>query len=52
MELWITDDENRLPVMVKSAVIVGSVNMELIEHEGLRNPLTSLVKPKKKKTGN
>jgi hypothetical protein len=43
MELWITDDKNRVPVMVSSAVIVGSVKMELISYEGLRNPVTSKV---------
>jgi hypothetical protein len=43
MELWITDDKNRMPVMVSSAVIVGSVKMELISYEGLRNPVTSKV---------
>ncbi|MBW6491611.1 MAG: DUF3108 domain-containing protein [Lentimicrobium sp.] len=43
MVLWITDDKNRLPVMVSSAVIVGSVKMELISYEGLKNTLSSLV---------
>lgn len=43
MELWITDDPNRLPVLVSSAVIVGSVKMELIGFEGLKNPLSSRV---------
>lgn len=43
MELWITDDRNRLPVLVKSAVIVGSVKMELIRYEGLKNPLISRI---------
>jgi len=43
MELFITDDLNRLPVMVKSAVIVGSVKMELVGYEGVRNPVTARV---------
>jgi len=43
MELWITDDLNRLPVLVKSAVIVGSVKIELIAYEGLKNPFSSRV---------
>ncbi len=45
MELWITDDLNRLPVMIKSAVIVGSVRIELISYEGLKNPFSSRVTP-------
>ena len=38
MTLWVTDDKNKLPVLAKSAVIVGSVKMELIRFSGLRNP--------------
>lgn len=49
MVLWITDDKNRLPVLVQSAVIVGSVKMELIAYEGLRNPMRSLITEKIKK---
>jgi len=45
MELWVTDDMNRLPVMVKTAVVVGSVRIELINYEGLKNPVTSKVPP-------
>lgn len=41
MTLWVTDDNNRIPVLGKSAVIVGSVKMELMEYSGLANPLTS-----------
>ncbi|MCK9269583.1 MAG: DUF3108 domain-containing protein [Bacteroidales bacterium] len=39
MTLWITDDENKLPILVKSAVIVGSVKMELIKYANPRNPI-------------
>lgn len=49
MELWVTDDANRIPVLVQSAVIVGSVKMELMSYEGLRNPLRSLVSNNGKK---
>ena len=41
MTLWITDDENKLPVLGKSAVIIGSVKMELIKYANLRNPIKS-----------
>lgn len=41
MQLWVTDDLNRLPVMIQTAVIVGSVKMELIHYEGLKNPMHS-----------
>ncbi len=39
MELWVTDDRNKIPVMIRSAVIIGSVKIELIGYQGLRWPL-------------
>ena len=51
MELWITDDKNRLPVMISSALIVGSARMELVDYEGLKNSMNSQVDlPKKIRT--
>ena len=44
MALWITDDDNHIPVMVESGISVGSVKMELDKYENLKNPLTSKVK--------
>jgi hypothetical protein len=41
MDLWITDDKNHLPILAKSAVIVGSVKLELISFSGLANPVTA-----------
>lgn len=49
MQLWVTDDRNRIPVKVQSAVIVGSVKMELIAYEGIRNPVSAIVQNGKKK---
>lgn len=48
MQLWVTDDKNRIPVLVQSAVIIGSVKMELIAFEGIRNPITAHVPNGKK----
>ena len=36
MELWVTDDRNKIPVMIRSAVIIGSVRIELISYRGLK----------------
>lgn len=36
MEMWVTDDKNKVPVLMKSAVFIGSVKIELIEYRGLR----------------
>jgi hypothetical protein len=43
MTLWVTDDKNHIPVLAKSAVIVGNVKAELMEYSGLANPLTSRI---------
>lgn len=39
MFVWVTDDENHLPVLAESKVIVGSVKMELVEVRNPRHPL-------------
>ena len=43
MTLWVSDDGNKIPIMAESAVIVGSVKMELIGYSGLLNPFTSMI---------
>lgn len=43
MSLWVTDDDNHLPVLARSAIYVGNVKMELMEYEGLANELSSLI---------
>jgi len=47
MDVWITDDKNHIPILAKSAVIVGAVKLELIQYQNLANPVTSLIDPKK-----
>jgi len=44
MTIWVTDDRNRVPILFESAVIVGSVKMELTKYTGLANPFTAKVK--------
>lgn len=39
MFVWVTDDQNHLPVLAESEVIVGSVKMELEEYSNLSNPI-------------
>jgi len=41
MTLWVSDDQNRIPVLLESEVIIGAVKIELVEYENLANPLTS-----------
>lgn len=44
MTLWISDDENKIPVLAQSGILVGSVKMELMEYTGLANPMTSRIR--------
>jgi len=48
MSLWITDDKNRIPILVKSEIIVGSIKAELFEFKNLKYPLESKLSKKKK----
>lgn len=41
--VWISDDENKIPLLAKGNVLVGSVKMELTKYKGLANPI-SIVK--------
>ncbi|MGA2822683.1 MAG: DUF3108 domain-containing protein [Bacteroidales bacterium] len=43
MDIWVSDDQNRIPILARSAVIVGSVKLELTDYKGLANPITSLI---------
>jgi hypothetical protein len=39
MTLWVSDDRNKIPILGKSGVYVGSITLELVEYSGLRYPL-------------
>ncbi len=39
--IWLTDDELKIPVKVRTKIIIGSINAELIHYEGLSGKLTS-----------
>lgn len=44
VNFWITADDNRIPVLVRANIPVGSVKLQLVEWSGLRNTLTSKIK--------
>ena len=44
MEIWISDDENKIPLKIKSPVIVGSIEADLKTYSNLRNPFSAKVK--------
>lgn len=41
MTVWVTDDANKIPVLVESPITVGAVRAELYKYKGLRNPMTA-----------
>ncbi len=44
LTVWVSNDKNRLPVMARSEILVGSVRMELVSWSGLKNPFSALKK--------
>ena len=35
--IWLSDDELKIPVKVKTKVVIGSIDAELTAYEGLRS---------------
>ncbi|MDQ3192516.1 MAG: DUF3108 domain-containing protein [Bacteroidota bacterium] len=42
MSVYITNDENKIPILAEAKVIVGSIKMELTKYEGLANPVAKV----------
>lgn len=43
MTIWLSDDDNHLPVRVESPILIGSVKIDLMEYEHLANPFAGLI---------
>lgn len=46
MDVWVSDDPNKIPLRIESEISVGSVVVDMVEYKNLRHPLTSLIKKK------
>lgn len=46
MVVWVSDDANRIPVRVDSPILVGSIKVDLVGYDKLRNPFTALISKK------
>lgn len=44
LSVWISDDENRIPVLFEAPILVGTASGRLEECSGLKHPFTSFVK--------
>ena len=44
MVVWVSDDANRIPLRIESAIVVGKVKIDMMDYSNLRYPLSSLIK--------
>lgn len=44
MTVWVTDDDNRIPVRIESPISVGKVKIDMMSFENLRYPMNALMK--------
>ena len=42
LQIWITDDDNRIPILIKAKILVGSIKMEVVEYKGLANEVAKV----------
>ncbi|PCJ77661.1 MAG: ATP-dependent exonuclease, partial [Flavobacteriales bacterium] len=40
--VWISNDKNKIPILAKAKVLVGSIRMDLTSYSGLSNPVAKL----------
>jgi len=43
MTIWVTDDDNHIPIRIETPIIVGSIKVDMKSYEGLRYPLSALI---------
>jgi len=43
LTIWVSDDQNRIPVWIESPIIVGTIKARLVKYDGLKYPLKSLI---------
>ncbi len=43
IKIWMTDDENHMPVKMSSKILIGEIESKLVKYEGVRGPLTAKV---------
>lgn len=43
MTVYVSDDDNKIPLRIESALLVGSVKVDMMAYKNLRHPLSSLI---------
>ncbi len=46
MTIWLSDDDNHLPLRIESPILIGNIKIDLLEYENLRNPFGGLISSK------
>lgn len=46
MKVWVSDDNNHIPLRVDSPILVGSIKVDMMGYSNLKHPLTALIKKK------
>lgn len=46
MDIYVTDDENLVPVRINSPILVGSIKVDMMGYSGLKHPMKALLKRK------
>ena len=41
MTLWVSDDNNKIPIRIYSGISVGAIKVDLVDYSGLKNPFTA-----------
>lgn len=44
LQVWISDDENKIPILAKAKILFGSLKMELTGYEGLKSEISKIKK--------
>jgi hypothetical protein len=44
LNIWITDDQNKIPIMAEAKILVGSIKLELTDFRGLAYPIAAVNK--------
>jgi hypothetical protein len=42
LSVWITDDKNKIPILAKAKIWVGSIKAEVVEFKNLANPIAKV----------
>ncbi len=43
LTIWVSDDDNKIPVRIKASLAVGSIKADLVEYKGLKNQFKIIV---------